>query len=466
MPPTVSAFYFGVGVAAEVPYPDGWVEVGPQPPVRVGGTQAYTATVRDASGAVVTGETVTWSISDTTVATVDASGVVHGVAAGTATLSATTATRPAGITAQVTVTAAIAFASLAAGHQHVCGLESGGQAWCWGFNGHGRLGVGATLGAYLVPTAVQQPAGVAFAQLSAGGSHTCAVTGGGQAWCWGNNVDGRLGDGTTTNRNTPAAVQHPTGVTVTQLGVGVEHTCALDTGGQAWCWGQNGDGQLGDSTTTARTAPVAVRQPAGVAFTAIRAGGYHSCGLTSAGQAWCWGRNGSGQLGDSTTTMRTAPVAVKQPAGVTLQGLSAGYRHTCGVTPLGQAWCWGQNAAGQLGNNATANRRFPVQVQQGALALLAIAAGYDHTCAVASSGAGWCWGANARGQLGDWTTTGQLVPVAVLQPAGITFIAAGAGEEFSCALGGGQSFCWGKNANGQLGDSTRVDRSYPAAARH
>ncbi|HYH79903.1 MAG TPA: hypothetical protein VEX86_08895 [Longimicrobium sp.] len=118
-------------------------------------------------------------------------------------------------------------------------------------------------------------------------------------------MDGRLGDGSTTNRNTPTAVQHPTGVTFTQLSVGDGHTCALASGGQAWCWGKNADGQVGDSTTATRAAPVAVPQPTGVAFATIRAGGDHTCAATSGGQAYCWGANGQGQLGDSTTMQRT-----------------------------------------------------------------------------------------------------------------------------------------------------------------
>jgi alpha-tubulin suppressor-like RCC1 family protein len=212
---------------------------------------------------------------------------------------------------------------------------------------------------------------------------------------------------------------------------------------------------------------VAVLQPAGVAFAVIRAGGFHSCAATAAGQAYCWGRNLQGELGDSTTTSRPAPVAVKQPSGVLLPVLAAGYLHTCGVTSAGQAWCWGRNLSGQLGNNATVNRKFPVQVQQGGALFTGIVAGIDHTCALGSAGALWCWGGNDRNQLGDGTTTGRLTPVAVQQPAGATFTAITAGLVFNCAIrGGGQGYCWGGNYNGQVGDSTQVDHAVPVPTWH
>jgi alpha-tubulin suppressor-like RCC1 family protein len=459
---TVEIFDFILMVSTEVPYPDGWVEVVPGAWMRVGATQAFAATVRDSSGGVITGQSVTWSISDTTVATVSAAGVVRAVSPGIATLSAATATRPSGITAQVVVTAAAPFVSISGGFYHTCAVDTSGQAHCWGYNLNGRLGVGPTTAPYLIPTAVQHPSGVTFSQVSAGGSNSCARTSAGQAYCWGYNVDGRLGDGTTTQRNTPVAVQHPQGVTFTQLSVGGGHTCALAAGGQAWCWGQNADGQLGDSSTTTRSVPTAVKQPAGVAFATIRAGGFHSCAATEVGQVYCWGRNTQGQLGDGTTTDRAAPVAVLQPTGVSLPAVAAGYLHSCGVTQAGQAWCWGRNANGQLGDNSTTNRTAPVAVQQGSVAFRTATAGQDHTCAyVTSTGAAYCWGGNARGQLGDGSTTGRLTPVAVQQPAGAPFDGLAAGLLFTCGVSAGQGWCWGANASGQVGDSTTVDRVAP-----
>src|SRR5664280_1798921 len=132
-----------------------------------------------------------------------------------------------------------------------------------------------------------------------------------------------------------------------QVVTGYAHTCALAPSGQAYCWGPNWNGRLGDNTTTDRSTPVAVQQPTGVTFTSITAGADESCGLTSAGAAYCWGRNGNGQLGDNTTTDRHIPVAVQQ-GGVTFASMTAGANHTCGITGAGAAYCWGANCNGGL----------------------------------------------------------------------------------------------------------------------
>jgi alpha-tubulin suppressor-like RCC1 family protein len=152
---------------------------------------------------------------------------------------------------------------------------------------------------------------------------------------------------------------------------------------------------------------------------------------------------------------------VRLPTGVSLPQLAMGALHSCGLT-AGQAWCWGRNATGQLGNNATANRRYPVAVQQGAVTFTSLTAGQEHTCGLTYGGATHCWGGNARGQVGDATGTTRLTPVAVQQPAGATFTSVSAGLLFTCGVRQyGQGYCWGANASGQVGDSTQVDRAAP-----
>lgn len=473
MPPGgFTGFSFSVDVSTEVPYPDGWVEAHPSGNVmRVGRTVSLSALVRDETGATVTGETVTWSSSDTLVARVDTAGVVRAVAPGLATIQAVTATRPVGLAADINVYPDDLFETVSAGAYHTCALDYAGQAYCWGYSDNGRLGVGAASGQYRIAAAVQHPSGVTFAKISGGGSHTCALTAAGQAYCWGYNLDGRVGDGTTTNRNVPTAVQHPSGVTFTEISAGGGHSCALSPAGQAYCWGQNSDGQLGDATTTDRSVPTAVVHPTGVTFATVRAGGFHSCAATSGGQAYCWGANDQGQVGDSTTTARNAPVAVKQPAGVWLPALATGYVHSCGLvttgSAAGQAYCWGRNASGQLGNNSFVNRPAPVAVQQGTATFALVTAGMNHTCALAWSGAAHCWGANTRGQVGDGSFTARLAPVTVPQPGGSSFTSLSTGLLFTCAVRDSiQGYCWGANGSGQVGDSTLVDRGLPVPAWH
>jgi len=239
-----------------------------------------------------------------------------------------------------------------------------------------------------------EPASATLApvQVVTGASHTCALAPSGQAYCWGDNGNGQLGDNTTTDRSTPVAVQQG-GVTFSSITAGLTYTCGLTSAGAAWCWGDNGQGRLGDNTTTERHLPVAVQQ-GGVTFTSITGGADHTCGLTSAGAAYCWGANWYGQLGDNTTTERDVPTAVQQ-GPVTFSSITASDAHSCGLTGAGATYCWGINWAGQLGDNTTTERDVPTAVQQGPVTFSSITASYYHTCGLTSAGAAWCWGGKA-----------------------------------------------------------------------
>src|SRR3989454_537000 len=160
-----------------------------------------------------------------------------------------------------------------------------------------------------------------FAAVTASGPHTCGLTiVTGAAYCWGANGSGQLGDGTMTNRSSPVLVQAPAGVSFAAVTGGDLHTCGLATGlsAAAYCWGGNGSGQLGDGTTNNQSSPVLVLAPVGVSLAPGAAVDSHTCGVTAAGAAYCWGRNGGGQLGDGTTTNRLTPVLVA-PAGVSFE---------------------------------------------------------------------------------------------------------------------------------------------------
>jgi len=394
--------------------------------------------------------------------------------------------------------------AVAAGGSHSCALTTGGAVWCWGHNDAGQLGDGTTTDR-TAPVAVSGLASGAVA-VAAGGSHTCAVTASGGVLCWGRNTYGQIGDGTTTDQIVPVAVSGLAG-TIATVTAGYGHTCAVTNAGGVHCWGHNSDGQLGDGTTTDRLTPVAVSGLTGGAAAAA-AGGSHTCALTNAGGVLCWGQNTYGQLGDGTITSHSTPVA---PTGWSALGAAvvAGGAHTCALTATGGVWCWGSNTLGQLGDGTATDRATPVPVSDLSGGVVAAAAGNahscavtrsgavlcwgwnaddqlgdtvpftpatviglaavtgklstrsDHTCAVTDSGSAWCWGFNWNGQLGDGTTADRLSPVAVAGlPSGVVAVAAG--EYHSCALtSAGAVWCWGWNPLGQLGDGTTTDRWTP-----
>jgi alpha-tubulin suppressor-like RCC1 family protein len=359
--------------------------------------------------------------------------------------------------------AALAPVQVVTGYVHTCALAPSGQSYCWGYNSNGQLG-DSTATSRSIPVAVQQ-GGVTFTSITAGGWHTCGLTSAGAAYCWGSNWASQLGDSTATSRSIPVAVQQG-GMTFTSITAGDRDTCGLTPSGQSYCWGYNNEGELGDSTATSRSIPVAVQQ-GGVTFTSIIAGNVHTCGLTGAGQAWCWGYNAYGQLGDTTTTDRHTPVAVQQ-GGVTFASITTGAWHTCGLTSAGAAYCWGYNGNGQLGDNTTTQSLTPVAVQQGGVTFTSITGGFDHTCGLTSAGAAYCWGYNVYGQLGDNTTADRHTPVAVGGGPSWAAVVSSGTASHTCAvkLSSQLIYCWGLNSNGQLGDQTTTNRYSPVQASY
>ena len=317
------------------------------------------------------------------------------------------------------------------------------------------------------PTGPQEPTApalatgapaLAFVQVSGGAFHTCGVTTVGQAYCWGGNSYGQLGDGTTTHRVVPTAVLG--GLRFRHVSVGYDHTCAATTENRVYCWGLNMWGQLGDGTKGGdnwRVRPVAVT--GGRRFRQVRAGWSHTCAITPSDVAFCWGYNGNGQLGDGTITSAGRATPVRVLGALSWQLLTGGGEHTCGVTQTNQIYCWGLNDRGQLGNGTTTRRLWPSPVS-GGRQFRQVDAGSFHTCAVTTGDLAYCWGSNRFGGLGDGTTAGRLTPGAV---AGLRrFNHVSAGDLYTCGVTlARRVFCWGWNESGQLGDGTLVNRPTP-----
>ena len=300
------------------------------------------------------------------------------------------------------------LAAMSVGRDFACGLTPGGVAYCWGGNSSGQLGDNSFIDRPL-PTAVTSA--LTLKAVTAGGAHACGVATNGDAYCWGNNLAGQLGNGTRSS-SSAAPVKVTGGLSFAAISAGGSHTCGITTGGIAYCWGLNDDGQLGDLSTTTRSAPVPVA--GGVQFTSLSAGGAYICGIASDGGAWCWGNNDYGQLGTGTLAgSHTRPAAVS--GGFAFGSIVAGGVHTCAITRDGVAYCWGDNLDGELGNGTKATANAPSPVAGGLLfrsigvgsAVTASGSFYyygpsimAYTCGVTTGGTAYCWGSNDTGQLG------------------------------------------------------------------
>ena len=482
----------------------------------IGEAVPLVASPRASSGLALDGcVPVSWSSSTPSIAGVDTTGLVSGVEVGSTTITAT-----AGSAAATTTITTINRAAVVTGFSVIDGpdvatypgVQTGQPVRIQVKNefGTGVVGVPVTVspaggnaligpvtgtrlvGAKAEPlTVVTDGSGIAIVRLWGGtsspatgqvtvstpgqptkvvtvttvvprkGEHTCMA----DSWalrCWGDNARGQLGNGTTTSSTTPVPVslgQVTLGPasSVSQEGFG-DHTCLTDANGDAYCWGSNSAGQIGDSTYTDRLVPTRVRTS--LKFTKVVTGGEHSCGLTTSGEIWCWGYNWAGQLGDGTFSNRKSiPVRAAAQGGVAYTGLSAGTNHTCGGTANGTWYCWGVNTSGQLGDGTTVSAPTPVLVA-GGTSFDQVVGGEEHGCGRTTAGDAFCWGDADVGALGDGrvsTTLPQLAPVAVVDGTGFTNLYAGYYR--TCGIKADfTTWCWGYNNGGQLGDGTGVSR--------
>jgi alpha-tubulin suppressor-like RCC1 family protein len=355
--------------------------------------------------------------------------------------------------------ATIVFASIMAGGRHTCALDDGGVAYCWGFNDAGQLGIGiVTPGsgpvfANLFPNAVVN--GLTFTQGGSGASHTCAVALTSIAYCWGLNIDGRIGN----SQNGPTPVPAPATVAganvYRSVSAGSTHTCALTTSNRLFCWGSNDQGKIGVGSATALfNTPQAVA-PA-MTVVSVAAGGLHTCAAAGTGSLYCWGSNASGQAGLGATASANVPTQV---TGTAYVQVVAGENHTCGLRFGGDVRCWGSNEFGQLGDGTKVNRSTPVPAAVG-FVFKSITAGQYHTCGILLSDIAYCWGLGESGQLGNGENLTSTLPKVV--GGGLNFSVISAGGLQTCGITTGRvAYCWGSNQYGALGDGTTFSSPLP-----
>ena len=348
--------------------------------------------------------------------------------------------------------------------------------------------------------------GIRFNQVSGSKDTTygfsLAVGSDGNAYAWGLNNYGQLGDGTRTNRTTPVIVKKPDRTTYpdlpddftyVQVSAGGRHSLALGSDGYVYAWGDNSNGRLGNNTTSPSYAPVRVHDPGsptdaskGLQAIQVSAGSNHSLAVGSNGYAYAWGLNNYGQLGNNSYKNSYAPVLVRDPnsfsdASKGLQAIqvSGGDSHSLAVGSDGYAYAWGYNSDyGQLGNNSYRNSYAPVLVRDPSsptdagkgLKALQVSAGVGHSLAVGSDGYAYAWGWNSSGQLGNNKSSDSTFPVQVHNPnspsdssKGLQALQVSAGFYHSLAVGSdGYAYAWGGNNNGQLGDNSRYSSYAPA----
>jgi alpha-tubulin suppressor-like RCC1 family protein len=351
------------------------------------------------------------------------------------------------------------FASVSAGGSsasgHTCGVTPENFVYCWGANDAGQLGDGTTTDRWL-PAPIAVAVDFTMDHVFAGGRHTCGRrTLDLYLMCWGNNSSGQLGDGTTTTRLSPVLAGT---IQTSKASAGDSHTCVIETARVAFCWGLNTSGQLGDGSVISRSSPVPVSLPGGRQFERdISADSIHTCGVTVVGESFCWGSNSRGQSGSDAGTGSTSPVQAPGPAPAVWQQLQTGALNTCGFSNTFTLYCFGANDFGQLGDGTVTSRSAPTPVAT----FNSMSIGPYHSCAISSEGL-WCWGANANGQLGNNGTAQQNSPTLITPPAGVVFKSVSTGRDHTCAVStDGFAFCWGNNSRGQLGDGTTTSRSVP-----
>jgi alpha-tubulin suppressor-like RCC1 family protein len=409
--------------------------------VAAGNSQPVTATASDARGQTVAGATFSWLSLNPAIATVSGTGVITGVSTGGTQVIVSSGGKAD--TVAVTVTGAVLLRRPSVGRLGSCAVSTSNVVYCWGTPQQDP--------AVSVTRPAPVSASVPFDTVAVGEDHRCALTPAGAAWCWGNGLVGQLGNGTTSGGFNPNPVPVSGGLTFTQIAAGYRHTCGLTAAGAAYCWGYNNNGQLGTGSAVTcgfqnlPCAAIPVAVTGGHTFTQIDANADRTCAVATTGDVYCWGQF----FGTSPTVAFT---------GRTYTQVAVGGLHACALSG-GAAYCFGDNRYGQLGTGNGFNQLSPTPVA-GGLVFTQIDAGTWFTCGITPGGAAWCWGRNGDSELGN-AAAGVQSSVPVPVSGSHAFSRLSSGEAHTCAQAADGVYCWGGNVAGELVDGTTTNRAVP-----
>jgi len=294
--------------------------------------------------------------------------------------------------------------SVAAGEHHSIGLKNDGSLWGWGLNDKGQVGDGTTNDRY--EPVEENTTARRWVAISAGGKSSGAIKENGTLWAWGNNYAGQLGDGTTTTTSKPTQEDSEAG-DWDIVSRGSNHMIAIKQNETLWSCGDNNRGQLGDGTTNSRDV-LTEENTSAQDWVKVSGGDEHTVAIKSDGTLWAWGCNGNGRLGDNSTTERHTPTQESSNAN-DWESVAAGYRHTVAIKSDGTLWSWGDNGYGQLGDGTTDGKKVPTQESTKATDWKSVSAGEEFTVAIKQDGTLWAWGNNGHGQLGTMHVVPQKV---------------------------------------------------------